>query len=206
MAKEKAKIPGYKIVVNGEYYHKDANGNKSIKFYGDKTFYLPEIVSYREGRKEVKKMVGDREIKTTEPNIIRGNSSRVGLHIIRRYYIEAQLKEDIPECVGVRTCNIFSKERVLIDPPKELKPENIQKMTKSELRQFVTNADINIELSSYGDFGDQKNAVIRAYQQKVKDDTLAGKTAAMSKAEANLLPAEGIEEGPATSISGDLFS
>ena len=80
-------------------------------------------------------------------------------------------------------------------PQKPLKPSDIQDMSSTELKMFVTLNDINIMLSSYGDLGNQKNAVVKAYQQKKKDDVAAGKTAALTKDEEALtsIDDEGIQ-------------
>jgi hypothetical protein len=190
----KKSVAGYAIQVSGEYFSRDANGNKGIKQFGPFKFELPEIVSYVEGRKKIEKIVNGRATTTTVANIKKGNASRVGLHIIRRYYIPFFLKDKFPEYTGVRKCSIFSKEKIQMEAPKKLTAANIQNMKESELRQFVMLNDINMLLDQYGDLGDMKNAVIVAYKQKKQDDIAAGKTDAMSRDEEALLPADGIAE------------
>ena len=195
-------VAGYKIIVNGEYFIQDPNtGVKSIKFYKGESFDLPEIVTYVEGREKIEKIVNGRAVTTTKPKVLKGNASRCGLHIIRRYYIQHVLKEKYPGYTGVKTCRIFSKERIKMAPQKKLTPAGILKMEEAELRQFVILNDINIELSQFGDFGDMKNAVIRAYAQKQADDQLAGKTDAMAVEEEALLPS--VDMSPADGIDAD---
>ena len=196
MATEEKSVPGYKIKVTGEYFSKDPNtGMKAIKFYEAEEFTLPEIVTYVEGRKSIEKVINGRGVKSTVPNVKKGNASRVGLHVIRRYFIEDALKAKFPDFTGVRTCSIFNRVKVMMPPQKPLKPTDIQDMSSTELKMFVTLNDINIMLSSYGDLGNQKNAVIKAYQQKKKDDVAAGKTAALTKDEEALtsIDDEGIQ-------------
>ena len=208
MANDKS-VAGYKITVSGEYFSKDLNtGVKSVKYYDDMVFELPEIVSYVEGREEVEKIVDGRAVTTSRPKVIKGNASRCGLHVIRRYHIEHTLKDSkkFPDFTGVKTCRIFSKERIMIAPQKELTPSGILKMTESEIRQFVMLNDINLELSQFGDFGDMKNAVIRAYNQKIVDDKAAGKTADTAKEDLALSPSiDMAETETAFDNNSDLF-
>lgn len=196
MAKKDQSVPGYEIKVTGEYYLKDPNtGMKSIKQFKAETFYLPEIVTYVEGREKLEKVIDGRSVTTTIPKRVKGNASRVGLHIIRRYYIESVLKEKYPGFTGVKTCEIFNKKKVGIDPHtiSNLDGKPIQDMTEAELKQFVMLSDINLVLSQYGDLGDKKNAVERALQKKKQEDIAAGKTEAMTREEQNLLPVDGIK-------------
>ena len=193
MANEKS-VAGYEIKVVGEYYSKDPNtGQKSIKQFGPLAFEFPEIVTYVEGRKSIEKIINGRSTKSSIPNVKQGNASRVGLHVIRRYYVEHVLKEDAekyPGYTGIRKVEVFSKEAIKVAPPKKLTAKDIQKMPESELRQFILLNDINIVLAQYGDLGDKKNAVVAAYKQKLKDDKAAGLTPELSKDQADLLPAD----------------
>lgn len=205
MAKTKEKsVSGYTIKVTGEYFSKDAQtGAKAIKFYEAEEFILPEIVTYVEGRKSIEKIVNGRSVKSTVPNVKKGNASRVGLHIIRRYFIEDALKAKYPGFTGVRTCELFSRVACKIPEQAPLEPSDIQEMTASQLKQFIALNDINIVLSGYSDLPSQKAAVIRGYAQKKKDDVAAGKTDAITQEEQDLLPVDGIELE--ADIAADLF-
>jgi len=204
MAKEQS-VPGYELKVSGEYFSKDVNtGQKSIKQFKAKTFELPEIVTYVEGRKSIEKIINGRSVRSTVPNIKKGNASRVGLHIIRRYYLDSILREEFPEFTGVRTCQIFSKTKIKMKPQKKFKDSEIQNMAESDLKQFIILNDVNIVLSQYGDLGDMKNAVIMAYKQKKIDDKAAGITPDMDQDALDLLPADGIQES--SESASDLFA
>lgn len=188
MAKDKT-VAGYEIRVEGEFYSKNASGVKTINQYDVMSFDLPEIITYVDGREKIETITDGKASTRSIPKVHKGNATRVGLHIIRRYYLQSALKEKYPGFTGIRTCEIFSIT------PKRVAPSNkkIQDMTASEVKQFVMLSDLNMELSAYGDLGSMKNAVERAVRSKAKDDKLAGKTAEMSREEAALLPADGIQ-------------
>lgn len=178
MAKQK-QVPGYEVCVTGVYIHMNENGIKTKKFYQKECFNLPEIATYKNGMKEIETVVdGEPKIKII-PNIIKENVSRgnVALHMIRRFYIEERLKEKFPDFVSVKLCEVFSKEKIMMDVDKagDIMTKPIKEMTLSELRQFVTLNDIGVILSDYNDLGDQKMAVMRAQEQKHKDAVAAGK-------------------------------
>ena len=178
MAKKKT-VPGYEITVQGVYISLNLdNGVKTKRFYGPEIFEFPQIVSYKEGRKE--ETVQTREdgsvITRNVPKIVRANVSKgnVARHLIRTYYLNDRLKASKPDFISVQTCEIFSKEKKDVES-RDISDVSIKDMTASELNQFVVMSDINVIISDYHDLADKKIAVQRAAKQKKKDDIAAGK-------------------------------
>lgn len=185
MPKEKKKVKGYAVEVTGQYYGRNEAGVKSLKFYKKETFLFPEIVTFSASKEMVDVEVDGMVRSVGVPKVERANALHVCLHLIRRYYIEDRLKEKYPDYVGIRTVEIFSKEKIDIeaDQFQDITKKPIKEMTKSELAQIVTIHDLNIILSNYADLGDMKLAVEHAIKQKHTDDVAAHKTNAMSKEE-----------------------
>ena len=185
---KKDSLPGYEIVVQGQYYSINDNGIRTKKFYKNEKFFLPKEIDYAEGREKVDKVVNGKTIKVIQPKIVRANSLRVAQHIIRRYHIEARLKEKLPDYTGVCTMDIFSKEAVDVpaDDIGDITKKPVKSLTESELLQLVAIKGINITLSQYIDLGDKKMAVEMALKKKLEDGISAGTVDKQSK-EAMLL-------------------
>lgn len=169
--KNKNKIKGYKIVVEGQYYSMgDGSGKKPLKQYPKQTFYLPETVTYREGNTFRKIKVDGEWVDTAEviPKILRVNAKKVALHIIRRYHLEFKLKESLEDFTGIRSCSVFSIEECMIDQDDFLK-KDINDMSEAELTQFVAVRDLNVYLTMYGDLPSKKDAVKQAYKLKLAE-------------------------------------
>lgn len=209
-AKKTEKIKGYRITVKGQYYAVEPNsGLKTLKFFEKESFDFPEIVEYKDGMKKEEREVGNGQtLKVSVPDIKKAHINRVALHVIRNYYIAERLREKHADFNGVREVKIFSKEPVEIDisDSSRLAPKNIHNMAESELLQFIAVHDLNVSLNSYHDLGDKKLAVTESYEEKVKSDIAAGKSAALSADEIALTDpnsSEGLENSEAIS---DLLS
>ncbi len=165
--------PGYRIWVTGQYYAVTDSGNKSLKFYKPVSFDFPQVVSYVQGNKYQTKMVMDAEkglieapdtSKPAVPNVLKANANNVALHLIRRFYLEDYLKDTHEGFVKIRTCEIFKREHIKIDPKEvaDVSTQSIQDMKRSELAQYILINDIGVTLDMYGDLADAKNAVENA--------------------------------------------
>jgi hypothetical protein len=175
----KKTVPGYEVIVSGTYICTNEFGIKSKKFYKNEIFRLPEVVSYKNGMKEIEETINGELKRKVVPNIIRENASRynVALCVIRRYYIDERLKEKYPDFVSTKLCEVFSKEPIEMEVGEggEVADKPIKDMTLSELKQFVDINDLSVILSDYYDLGDKKQAVMQDVERKHKDDISAGK-------------------------------
>lgn len=164
------KIKGYEIVVEGQYYAAAmGNRQKGPRNYPRQTFFLPEIVTYREGNTYRKILKDGESVDTAEviPVVRRGNAKKPALHLILRYHLDPRLKEELEDFIKVRTCRIFSIKETLIDAEETLK-KDIDDMTEAELTQFVAVRDLNVFLSLYGDLVTMKEAVKREYKNMLE--------------------------------------
>ncbi len=186
MAKAKT-VPGYEVAVTGQYIATNEHGVKTKKFYKKESFTLPEISAYKNGMKseiytvENPDPLGEPIKKKREvPNIIRENTSRgnVALHMIRRFYIEDRLKEKYEDYVAVKTCEVFSKEKIDIpvNEAGDIESKPIKDMTLSQLKQYVDLMNLQVILSDYYDLGDKKMAVEHALQKKRAADAKLGQS------------------------------
>jgi len=201
----KDKIKGFKVIVEGQYY--STSGNKDLRGF-KQTFYLPEVVTYREGNTYRKVKIDGKWVDTTEviPVVKKGNVSKgnLALHLIRRFYLEFKLREDLEDFVKVRTCRIFSIKEEMIKQDDFLK-KDINDLTEAELNQFVLIRDLNVYLTAYGSLVAQKEAVKEAYKQKLLE--LSEKKEKVTE-ETNIYQAEldRLEEGPVSNNIDDLFT
>ena len=144
--------------------------------YKPESFKFPKIVKYKQGNKRIETQSNGKAFSKVVPDIVEANALNVGLHLIKNFHIVDRLKEKYTDFVALRTCEIFSKDKIEIDASldKDLTNTPIKGMTKSELLQFVTLLDLNVTLEGFGDLGDMKMAVQRAYTQKKDADKKAG--------------------------------
>lgn len=192
MTKNTKKIPGYEIGVAGVYYSLNQDtGLKTKRHYSVEKFQFPKIVKYKEGMKKEVKVIDGQSIEKTVPKIVTANISQgnVARHLIWNYHLDDRLKEKYTDYIGVRTCEIFSKEKMDIEY-RDFEGVKIQDMTASELNQFVTIRDLPVTLKDYDDLGERKIAVERAVAQKEKEDIAAGRTEGKSQEELLLEDAE----------------
>ena len=171
VTKQKNKIKGYEIIVQGQYYSLGDGSNKGpLKQYPKQTFYLPEVVTYREGNTFKTIKVEGKTVETDKviPNVKRTNARKPSLHLIRRFHLEPKLKEDLDDFIKVRTCRIFSIKETMIDQDDFLK-KKIDDMSEAELNQFVAIHNLNVYLTMYGDLVSQKEAVKEVFQAKLEE-------------------------------------
>lgn len=174
MAKAKkssdGKRVGYAFTVEGQYYGRDGR-ERTRKFYDPEVFYLPEVVSYVEGRKwdHVLNAEG-KKVRVSVPNVKKANAVRVALYLIKNFYMPLRLKEKYEDSRGLHTAEITLTEKVNINAAKyqDIHTMKIKDMKESDLMQFVLLKDLNVELSGFSGLGDKKRAVAKAY--KVKQD------------------------------------
>lgn len=173
-------IPGYRVVVTGTYIATNEHGVKTKRFYKGESFDLPKVVSYKNGMHEIEIEVDGQTRTKVVPNIIKENASRgnVALHIIRRFHIEDRLKEKHEDYVSTKTCEVFSKEPydIPVNAGGDIVSKPVKDMSLSELKQFVDLSDLNVILGDYYDLGDKKMAVMKAKEQKHKDEVAAGRS------------------------------
>jgi len=187
-------IEGYVITVQGQMFSRDPkSGLKTQKFYKDEKFYFPKIVSFVDGKEKVEVSVDGVIRSVAKPKISKANALNVCQHLIRKYHIEDRLKEKYPDVfTGVRTMEVFAKEKAMIDPDEfmDVTKKPIAKMSKSELLQLVAIHGLKVQLSGYSSLADQKTAVEQAIKQKKSDDKSAGKSGDMSEEDKLLMEPE----------------
>ena len=164
---------GYAFTVQGQYWATTDKGSKALRHYRNEVFVLPEIVSFKEGRKRVKRKDADGnfiETHETTPIVKRMHALRCFKHVIRRYHLEPRLKEKYEDYVGVRVMEVVKRDLVDISPEEamDVSKKAIADMTESDLLQFCAINDLNTQLNIYASVADMRIAVENEWRQNRK--------------------------------------
>lgn len=162
-------VIGYEIKVKGQYFARDGK-DRTIRFYGPLTFYLPEVVEYVAGRKQIVHKSPEGVVrKETIPLLKKANGIKIARFMIKNYFLGPALKDLHEDYIKYRTYEIVSKKKVKLTGkllPKSLSPKNIDSMGECDLLQFCAIQDLKVVLTNYSDLADRKMAVTQAYKAK----------------------------------------
>ena len=115
---------GYEFTVQGKYYADNEHGKTSLKFYRGVKFILPEISTYIIGKKwETYKIEGPEgkgqiEKKRAVPNVKRQNTLKCFKYMIKNYYLDVKLREELPDYVRFQTFQITKRKEVKLTQEK----------------------------------------------------------------------------------------
>lgn len=200
---------GYEFTVQGQYYAPHDSGKKTLKFYRDITFLLPQISSYVIGKKWEYYFEGEGkdqiEKKRAVPNVKRQNTLMCFRYMIKNYYLDSALREQFADYAGFRTFQVTKRKEVKLTPEliKQFSIDGpIQDMNEPQLIQFVAFRDLNVDLQSYFDLADKKMAVEMALAEQTSDRP--GIDRPLTQEEQDLLPPEGVHVTREPEVPGEV--